>query len=647
MTTAVASQLHATLFFHLNLNYSSIEVRNRAEVVRRCYRPLLGLLEEVPELVLALECSGHTLERIARLDSGWIPRLRTLAEAGRVEFVGSGDTQLIGPLVPAAVNRWNQSLGRALYRQHLGLAPRVALVNEMAFSQGVVEAYLDAGYECLITEWNNPRRAHPEWEEEWRYRHAATASPTGRSIGVLWADALLFQLFQRVVAGQCEIEEYLDALLARAAEHLRHVFLYASDAEVFDYRPGRYTAEPRARGSAQPSEWERMAVVLRGLLARGIRFTTPGRVLDEPELASGVTLRLAEASDPIPVKKQPKYNVTRWAVSGWDDVGLNARCFARARELEERGGSPRDWQLLCRAFGSDLRTHLTARRWRRLLRALPPALPRARSKADERCLSRADVQRSGRRLTVTTDGVRASFLPERGLALESLAFSASGGAALVGTLPIGYFDEIEWTADFYSGHAVLEVPGERRVTDLEPVEPEVAVLPAAVLVRAEVPTALGPLLKELRVHEGSLELRWAFSRWGLRPRASLRAGLLTLLDERWGRELHVTCANGGPRERFRLRGRCDHGRSVSSLVSASAAFGATDGWLSIDDGRAGLQLTWPQHEVAALPLVTCVELGEKRFVRVSFSLSEVDETHRPGAPLYDFRLLVRPLRSRP
>ena len=37
-----------------------------------------------------------------------------------------------------------------------------------------------------------------------------------------------------------------------------------------------------------------------------------------------------------------------------------------------------------------------------------------------------------------------------------------GAGPLLGTLPLGHFDDIEWAADFYSGHTVLEVPGEKR-----------------------------------------------------------------------------------------------------------------------------------------------------------------------------------------
>src|SRR5262249_18334387 len=153
----------------------------------------------------------------------------------------------------------------------LGRAPRVALVNEMAWSQGLVDAYLDAGYEALVTEWNNPRHTHPEWKEEWHYRAAHTRSPVGRRITLLWADAVLFQCFQRAVAGDMEPEAYVARVLAHAGEDARHVFVYANDAEIFDYRPGRYASEPRP---SSESEWLRMSALLERLHAGGLEFTT-------------------------------------------------------------------------------------------------------------------------------------------------------------------------------------------------------------------------------------------------------------------------------------------------------------------------------------------------------------------------------------
>src|SRR5881628_1660454 len=91
--------------FHLNLAFSSIEEEQRPDVIARCYWPLLRLAEQHPKL--GMEVSGFTLEEIARLDPAWIAKARDLVAQGRIELIGSGYSQMIGPLVPAQVTAKN------------------------------------------------------------------------------------------------------------------------------------------------------------------------------------------------------------------------------------------------------------------------------------------------------------------------------------------------------------------------------------------------------------------------------------------------------------------------------------------------------------------------------------------------------------
>ena len=41
---------------------------------------------------------------------------------------------------------------------------------------------------------------------------------------------------------------------------------------------------------------------------------------------AGRTLSLESAACPVPVKKQRKYNLARWAVTGRDNIAINAAC---------------------------------------------------------------------------------------------------------------------------------------------------------------------------------------------------------------------------------------------------------------------------------------------------------------------------------
>src|SRR6185437_14485726 len=129
--TKAALRLFA--FFHLNLAFSSIEEERRGEVIARCYWPLLKLADNH---VIGMEISGYTLEEIAMRDPRWIARARELISFGRIELIGSGYSQMIGPLVPARVTRENLALGIEAYEKFLGVRPHLALVGEQAYSAG-------------------------------------------------------------------------------------------------------------------------------------------------------------------------------------------------------------------------------------------------------------------------------------------------------------------------------------------------------------------------------------------------------------------------------------------------------------------------------------------------------------------------------
>src|SRR5512139_532258 len=92
--------------FHVNLLYSSIPEWKRKEVIERCLWPLLELATQ-HHLPIAIEAPAHTLEIAARLDPSWIGALKEAVHAKAIEFVGSGYSQIVAPLVPSLVNEWN------------------------------------------------------------------------------------------------------------------------------------------------------------------------------------------------------------------------------------------------------------------------------------------------------------------------------------------------------------------------------------------------------------------------------------------------------------------------------------------------------------------------------------------------------------
>ena len=365
-------KLYVYAIFHGNLSFSYIPADLYPQILRRCYWPLLRIIEEqgVP---FGLEFSAHTLQILTRLDPGFVTRLRELWHAGMCEFVGSGYVQSIMPLIPSEVNRENLRLGNAVYEELLGRRPSVAYVNEQVFSAGLPRLYQEAGYESLIVNWESALPAHGD--RELGYKPCTVTSGEGRRIPIIWHSLAAYRDFQQYV----ENEISLDSYLARLASHIpetgyRTLPLYSSDWEVFDFKPWRVYPE----GFVQPDlgEMDRIAGLLALLKGReDIQFVTPSSLLahfPEPPL-----VHPESSAHPLPYKKQFDHSVTRWAVGGRDNVRLNTQCFrlqqklvladwylhketAAASLLHERDAL---WQEICFLWSSDFRTFTTEEKY--------------------------------------------------------------------------------------------------------------------------------------------------------------------------------------------------------------------------------------------------------------------------------------------
>lgn len=621
---SAGAALRVFAFFHLNLAFSSIEEERRGDIIERCYWPLLGLAERAGPL--GMEVSGYTLEEIARRDPEWIARARSLIAQGRIELIGSGFSQMIGPLVPARVTMENLRLGNEIYERVLGVRPHLALVNEQAYAAGLVGLYRDAGFDAIIMDWENPAAHHPEWPAEIQYLPQRARGADGSDIALIWSNTTLFQQLQRLAHGDISLDNYLDFVRGRTRSHPRTLCLYASDAEIFGFRPGRFKTEEHLSGG----EWERLEQAFLAI-AKEARMVRPSETLSLMDLpGAGQTLALESAACPIPVKKQRKYNLARWAVTGRDNLAINAAC-QRIYEGMRASAAP-DWKELCHLWASDFRTHLTEKRWTAYCRRLEAA---------EACWSRAPspaVARDGqavadRYFTVETPFVQATLDRRRGLALARVKFAGHRKASL-GGLPHGYFEDIALAADWYTGDSVFEAPGEHKLTDLEWCEAQIARRDNGdVLVFARLETPKGPIHKSLRFCGQSarveFDLVFDWQDWG---KGVLRLGHFTLLPDAFDRDaLRLSTCNGGGCETYPLEGAVEHGAPVSFLVSSSHGFGMTEGWSEIGDGSTVLKIEVERATAPLLGMLTHRRSGEKFFCQIQLSALELDDTRKPGA----------------
>lgn len=631
--------------------FSSVEEDQRPHVIEHCYWPLLRLARR-HNLPLGIEAPACTLEFIESIDPTWIAELRDLVLDGQCEFIGSGYAQLIGPLVPTAVNSANLRLGMDSYGSLLGIRPSIALVNEQAYSAGLVPLYCEAGYRALIMEWNNSARSHPDWDPEWRFYPQNAIGVDGSTIKLLWNKSIAFQKFQRYAHSDLELPELLAYLHSHVGNYPRCFPLYGNDAEVFDFRPGRFTNE----AILQCGEWDRIEALVKALDADPVfTWISPSAVLEQiGSIHADHNLRLESSDQPIPVKKQDKYNVVRWALTGRDDLSINTRCHRLHQALSASlNASDADWKELCYLWSSDFRTHITPSRWGNYLQRLETFesqwirsqehLPTYSAPVQPEC-SKYTWNRNGYWLTVQTKHLRVCFNCRRGLAIDSFIDHRIAATPLFGTLHHGRFEDISWGADYYSGHLVFQPPGSHQITDLMAVEPEIIETGSGLRLKAIINTPLGPIIKSWYVDtvDNSLSLHLQLN-WPQAGVGRLRFTPITLFPEAFATDtlvLEVTNGGNSP-ERFALAGQTvDHGKAVSFLVSAHQSLGLTDGKVQLGDANKAINLSFNPADAALQGQLIHQPVDDIWFTRFVFSARELDDTARQQGVRLDLRLAI-------
>jgi len=643
----VSKKLNLYSIFHLNLMYSSIEIEDRIKVIGKCYWPLIKLAE-ANEIPMGIELSGYTLEKINEIDSEWIKKFKKLLMVEKIELIGSGYTQIIGPLVPAKVNDWNQRLGLEIYENILGIHPKIALVSEMAYSGGIVEHYINNNFDAIIMEWNNPRRYHPEWKNELRYfpQYVIAVGASNRTIPLIWADSIAFQKFQRYAQGELELEEYIEYLKGHYNKDENRYFpVYANDVEIFDFRPGRYNTEVEIN---RQSEWSRIVEFFSRIKqSNSFKLLKPSKVLlGLSENNAGNKLKLESPEQPIPVKKQEKYNINRWALTGRNDLYINTECYKIYNAFLRGNPEREDWKELCYLWSSDFRTHITDKRWGKYLSRLDKFKEEwddreeVEFKSENQRLSLIKLPHkpkkfwfyeSDKYLFLETKELKLSLNKYKGLTIDKLLFKNICEEPLMGTLPHGYYDEISLGADFYSGHTIIEKPGEHKITDLSRVIPEVLSNGSMVIIKSEICDRGVKFNKEYRIYleEAFLEIVSTI-RLPRRELAIIHPMNITFIPTSFdkGNLFYASHNGGGEIEKFKIRGDViEHGRSLSSLISAKQGLGATKGMVIIGDKEKQVCIWHDNNRAALIPTIYYQLAGNNQyFLRLQYSAQEMDET---------------------
>lgn len=444
--------------FHANLAFSAIPEEKLSEVIDKCYFSLLKLIKR-KQIKIALEISAYSLEIIKDLRPQWLDEFKLLHSKGLIELIGSGYMQIIAPLVPYEVNIKNQELGLEIYKKILGIKPTIAFINEQTFSKSLVDLYVDVGYEAIIMEWNNAYTINDSLKQEYSTKPIIVQGIRNK-IPLLWSDTILFQQFQRTIHMQQSFNKYI-SFIKKYTQNNKSIAIYSSDLEIFNFRPGRFETEELIK----VDEWKNIEIVL-GRLENIFSFELPSKIL-EKLLDKDLIISLTNEKNPIIVKKQVKYSLSRWAACGRGANFINTLCFNYLQKIS-KSTNIKEWKTLLKYWGSDYRTHITKDKWEKAITDLNFLTRKEEEKKVLKKLNKNYFLEKEDKIVFTKEKIKILFNKKKGLTLDSLFIGEK--KLPFGTIEHGELDYIKHGADFYTGTTVIESAQTKKISDLIEVE---------------------------------------------------------------------------------------------------------------------------------------------------------------------------------
>jgi hypothetical protein len=599
--------------FHLNTSFSSIEKKQIPDIINRCYWPLLELAS-LDGIKISIEASASTLLDIYKFDKTLINQLKSLIKLGECEFIGSGHKQIIGPLVPFEINNYNIKRGDQIYREMLDYKPNIFYVCEQAISKSMLDLYLPNGYNSIVIDWNNYLKANPSTKNDLQFKICSIKDKNRDRINIIWNNSVNFQQFQRYIYDERTFDEFTNKIIKLNKKNINWSF-YGSDAEIFNYRPKRFFNE----NEIQVDEWSKIKNLYLDLSKKkGLKFNFINNILKKNKT---LIKTLTNAEHPILVKKQNKYNATRWALTGKDNLALNRHCWGFFEKIKNNKNNNK-WDILCDLWSSDYRTHITERKWSFLKRKI-----KKKSKEKKINLKKYKIKKNDlKNYLIKNKNIEIILDKKKGFSIKSYINKNVSFKSLFGWLQQGEIDFIDHDVDYFSGH-FIQVNGKKKNTCLN--------LKSKFFFEGKKKLLIKGTSNKIRFIK-NIELKNNELHLGIKikkvPPGIVRLFFITLNSKNFNRNtLFYACKNGSNKiEKFSLKNSksFNHGSRVSDIVSATTCLGATDGIFYIGDGKKMLKIYIDRKTNPILPMVEFFENKKNYLLRVYFSSREMDDTSK-------------------
>jgi len=626
--------------FHLNLAFSSIENSLHDEVINKCYFPLLEKFTN-NDVKLGIEVSGWTLNRINELSPKWVSTFKELIAKNKCELIASGYSQIIGPLVPYDVNIKNHEIGLDTYKEILDVIPETVLVNEMSYSNGVAEIYQEIGYKNMIMDGDNLSLSLNIDKYDFFSKRYSAGSNRKNKIKILPTDSIIFQKFQRYAHSHLSKDEYINYINELIQDDKRLALpIYCNDAEIFNFRPGRFAEEAKIEND----EWQRIENILKVLKTiDSHRILLPREICAQLNLKDLEHLKIDSLSYPVPVKKQRKYNLARWAVTGRDDSNLNAACNL----LLNKKNYPKniqEWKELLYLWSSDHRTHVTDSKWENVKRIMKKKnldnlneskIYENKALSNEQIQLHKNIVENKDFIEIKTDGFFVKFNKNKGLSIFSAGLiKDKKELCILGTLEHGFFDNIELGADFFSGAFVMQdMKDANLITDLLQVDPVISCQNEVIAISTDFKIGKVIVKKTIFINLKKMSVNFLYSfNNRRRSRETIRLSAATIkTDQMQNINFNVYSKTGSKTaHKYVLDREFDHGLPVSHRVSSSSGLPSTDGELNFEINGVSFDVCWDTSRNSFYPLFSFKKDKNGNLIRLHLSEQEIDDTSKPS-----------------
>tara|TARA_A100001015_G_scaffold320487_1_gene447031 strand:+ start:1980 stop:3920 length:1941 start_codon:yes stop_codon:yes gene_type:complete len=622
-------------FYHLNTSFSSIEKENIPNLINKCYWPLLKLIEKNLDFKIAIEASGKTISDINSIDSKWVKTFSKLIISKKCEFIGSGYCQIIGPSVPEEITEKNIKFGNEVYLKLLKIKPNLGLVSEQVFSKSMIKIYKKY-FKAIFLDWINAKKCL-KYSSKKDQRPSFVKDDYGNKISVIWTNSLSFQKFQRFIFGEINLNNYINYINSEKSS--KFLCIYSNDCEIFNFRPKRFSTEL----TLLENEWEKIGKLYQKLKQQNkLKFCFPSYALNYNDKK---VLCINNDANPILTKKQEKYNINRWVVSGRDNYTINRDCWRIYSLLTKKKHTSKDkWKRLCEYWSSDFRTHCTDKRYNKVIKSIKKDLDllggfRNKIKSNNNKVTYLDKKNyleNNNFLKFENEKTKIILNKKKGLAIDSFVVKKISNKSLFGTLYQGNLKSLVNQSDFFSGHFNLFDKNLNKITDLSFSKKKYTILKdkdKTFLVEfTQKITSSIVVKKKIKINLNKSELNLSYEFQNFSPKV-LRVFNTTINPDAFSKKnLKFLCKNGGNKfEKFSLKNNFNHGKyvqDVTKFTSSNNSLQMTDGKLIIGDNKKQLIFAIIKAENPAVGVIEFENVKNKYFLRSSFSLRESDDTFK-------------------